>query len=347
MEPVEIGLGRSGAAHAVFRLTPTDEDAQCNPHLARKLEIDHGRRLPERVSGDDAPIERTEPCLAGGGAAVRGLEGWTVRPYLTLGLFDFGFVLLWRDLDLANWPEGAALAHRLLLRQLIGAEPPHPVVTLVEPLDEHIDLDPTLVDRADGSQFRALVRAKAGETMLRSRAAKPKLGQPLPQGHGLVPSCRGTLAARHALQIRRTACDRARATVATISRRLGHEFALTAADLSLALQMFPPRSHADVLSTPEDASMLSEAARVLQTAGHLGIQSADVRQARRLASRLLPPSDGWRKIAGAFGARRGPRLLGLAFEGSRTKTKTPRRLRGWIRRTTGELSRAAKPEIAA
>ena len=36
----------------------------------------------------------------------------------------------------------------------------------VEPLDEHIDLDLTLVDRADGSQARALVRAIAGETML-------------------------------------------------------------------------------------------------------------------------------------------------------------------------------------
>lgn len=166
MVPVEIGLGRSAAGHAVFRLTATDEDAQHNPSLARKLEIDHGRRLPERVTGDDAPIERPEAYLARVGAAVRGLEGWTVRPYLTLGLFDFGSFLLWRDLDPANWPEGAALTRRPLLRQLIGAEAPGPVTTPAEPLDEHIDLDLTLVDRADGSQSRALVRALAGETML-------------------------------------------------------------------------------------------------------------------------------------------------------------------------------------
>ncbi len=112
--------------------------------------------------------------------------------------------------------------------------------------------------------------------------------------------------------------------------------------------------------TAEDPSVLLEAARVLQTAGLFGFLSADVRRARRLASRLLPPSgnamasDGLRKIAGAIAARRAAgefevaaRLLGPAFEGTRTDTKPLRLLRGWIRRTAGKLSRSARPEIAA
>ena len=159
MVPVEIELSRSGAGHAVFRLTATGEEVQCNQSLARKLEVDHGRRLPELAAGDEAQTERPQAYLARVQAAVRGLEGWTVRPYLTLGLFDFGNFLLWRDLDPSIWPARKALADRPLIRQLIGAEPGRPVTMPPRTLDEHIDLDLTLVDRADGSQARALVRA--------------------------------------------------------------------------------------------------------------------------------------------------------------------------------------------
>jgi hypothetical protein len=46
--------------------------------------------------------------------AIDELEGWTPRPFLTLGLFDFGAFLLWRDLDPANWPERHQLENRPL-----------------------------------------------------------------------------------------------------------------------------------------------------------------------------------------------------------------------------------------
>jgi hypothetical protein len=166
--PVELEVGRSRSGQAVFRLNATGEDIQSNYSLARKLGVDHGLKLPQPALGEEELSERPESYLARVQDAVRDLPGWTVRPYLTLGLFDFGSFLLWRDLDPAVWPPGSALPNRPLIRQLIGAEPADAVTQLSEPrdLDEHIDLNLALVDRANGSQARALVRAIAGETML-------------------------------------------------------------------------------------------------------------------------------------------------------------------------------------
>lgn len=166
--PVELDLAWTSGGKASFRLGATGEEVQVNHSLARKLDVDHGRRLPEPASGDDGPPERPSAYLARVRRAVQGLEGWTVRPYLTLGLFDFGSFLLWRDLDPDVWPARSPLTARPLIRQLIGGEPGRGLGSSTPPddLDAHIDLDLPLVDRADGSQARALLRAFAGETMV-------------------------------------------------------------------------------------------------------------------------------------------------------------------------------------
>lgn len=167
--PVELVLARPAASGTpAFKLAGTGEDLQWNRSLARKLDLDFGRKLPEPVLGEDEPPERPTVYLERVRQATEGLAGWAVRPYLTLGLFDFGAFLLWRDLDPGVWPAGAPLTGRPLIRRLLGAEPEAKINPSgsTRDVDEHVDLDLPLVDRADGSQARAILRAAAGETML-------------------------------------------------------------------------------------------------------------------------------------------------------------------------------------
>ena len=159
--PVELAPTRSPAGHSIFRLTATGEDLQTNHSLARRLVDVNGRDLPVARQSDEGVQEHPSSYLKRVEQTTRDLESWAVRPYLTLGLFDFGAFLLWRDLDPAVWSAHSALISRPLLRQLIGAEPARPVPIRPEPMDEHIDVELSLVDRADGSQARALVRAIA------------------------------------------------------------------------------------------------------------------------------------------------------------------------------------------
>lgn len=163
LAPVELREERNRSGQRVHKLARTDDEPQWNRSLERKLLQDHGLALPALLE-DEPPAA----CLARCRETVRLLDGWTVRPLATVGLFDFGGFLLWRDLDPEQWPDGQALNRHPLLRHLLGGSslPEANAGIAPERMDEHIDLELPLVDKADGSQARVLVRALAGETML-------------------------------------------------------------------------------------------------------------------------------------------------------------------------------------
>jgi very-short-patch-repair endonuclease len=153
----------------VFKLQASDEDLEWNRSLDRLLQADHDRQLPIPAAGDDTAPELPSHYLARVRKAIEGLDGWHVRSFLTLGLFEFGSFQLWRDLDATSWPADAPLSQRPLVRLFLeGRNPaePKPPCLAENELDRHIDLELRLVDKADGSQARALVRALSGETML-------------------------------------------------------------------------------------------------------------------------------------------------------------------------------------
>ena len=60
--------------------------------------------------------------------SVAGRAGWSVDAVsVVLGFFSFGKFLMYRDLDAANWPEGAGLGEHPILRALLAEgfrEPP-------------------------------------------------------------------------------------------------------------------------------------------------------------------------------------------------------------------------------
>ncbi|NKC16739.1 MAG: DUF4011 domain-containing protein [Gammaproteobacteria bacterium] len=161
--PVEIQRERNRRGQYVYKLSSTGEDLQPNLSLEKLLLDEFGLALPE-LAENTTPEEYFRRVRR----LVKDFDGWRVRRYCTLSLFEFGKLLIYRDLAEENWPKGRGPADNALIRQLLAgagagdgtlfasAPPPEPVA---------IDIKLELVDRADSTQAAALLRA-LGEASL-------------------------------------------------------------------------------------------------------------------------------------------------------------------------------------
>lgn len=171
MMPVELEREASRGGQFRTRIRWTGEELQPNLSLKKKLEelnID----LP--ALEDDQPLEA---YLTDVTRAIRHKPDWTVRRYVTLGLFEFGKILLYLDLDPERWPTHAPLSENVLVREILGG--PEHVDSLEEEgaswnLDtdespqafQNRDLSLEVVDRADSSQCEALEVALSGRNLV-------------------------------------------------------------------------------------------------------------------------------------------------------------------------------------
>jgi very-short-patch-repair endonuclease len=159
-EPVRSGQYRT-------RVRWTHEELQTNLSLRKKLE-EFNIALPEIE--DDQSLEN---YLTEVTRATRHKPDWLVRRYVTLGLFEFGKILLYLDLDPARWPVARPLAeHRLVRQILIGGEEQDESGGAISDPDMspaamvRRDLKLELVDRADSSQCEALEVALSGRDLV-------------------------------------------------------------------------------------------------------------------------------------------------------------------------------------
>ncbi len=161
-------------ARQPFRLRLLEDEPVVNPTLVELCRSSFRLELP--------PFDPESPePLAGFFQAMEELvaqpyfNGWAVRREMHLGLFSFAKLLMYLDLDLARWPEEAALAAHPLVTRLCGlaAEESVEAATLnAVPLDPN-ELDAQLhpqdtfqVVDADSSQQVAIVAAKAGTSLV-------------------------------------------------------------------------------------------------------------------------------------------------------------------------------------
>lgn len=165
--PVELQreVGRGGRYRSKVRWT--GEELQPNLSLRKKLE-EFNIKLPELQED-----QGLEDYLLEVARAVRHKSDWLVRRYVTLGLFEFGKILLYLDLDPDRWPSHAPIdAHPLVRTILEGGEEGAPEGRAGPPgetseeIAEYRDLKLELVDRADGSQCEALEEALAGQNLV-------------------------------------------------------------------------------------------------------------------------------------------------------------------------------------
>lgn len=146
-----------------YTLRAHEDGLQVNVALGEKLRRDFGIELPG-LREDETPesyFVRIEQVLAN----VRRLS---LRRFATLTVLPFPRMVLWKDLDPAQWPDGAFAAHPLL-PSLLRAAGTDGAASMGETHDIDVspwsERAPPLIQPADASQHSALIDVAEGKSL--------------------------------------------------------------------------------------------------------------------------------------------------------------------------------------
>ena len=147
-----------------YRIEKCGEEPEDNFSLRERLRNDFGILLPSFNDTDNAE-ENTSNTPESYFEKVRGLisdlSRWKVRHFLTLSLFYFGGVALFKDLNPDRWPSHASILQHPLITSIFCGQEDSPRNTIA--LDYEVDQPevdhkvPLLITDADASQFSAIV----------------------------------------------------------------------------------------------------------------------------------------------------------------------------------------------
>ena len=153
---------QQGRYHYTFR--STGEDVTANVTLAVYLRQKFSLELPE-LDEDDSPESYFAKVVDD---VCAHQKRWRVRRFLTMGIFTYSKLAIYRDLDREAWPKGRALASHKNIRTLMAQSG---VSDAPYAEDRDIDEDnaasatPILIDDADSSQHSAIADVIAGKNL--------------------------------------------------------------------------------------------------------------------------------------------------------------------------------------
>ena len=163
--PVQLERERKKGGKHVYRISWNGEDIQPNLSLQKKLYDDFSLEIPE-INSDVLPDAYFQTVRR----LVSDRTDWRVRRYVTLSFFQFGKHLLYRDLDMKNWPQGAGPDKHPIVAKLLTGEGENGTGVSFEKREnlavDEIDLALELIDRADSTQATAMIQALSGESMV-------------------------------------------------------------------------------------------------------------------------------------------------------------------------------------
>lgn len=162
--PVSLERGNAGEK---FKLRVRPEEFASNLSLEAYLDRVHGIRLPTFEASEQFDFTGYVETVA---EAVASKPGWAALPDdITLGFFSFAKFLMYRDLDPANWPDGARISDRSLVRGLVsdGFEADDRLI----PEDARIDAfippaDMLHIVDSDSSQARVVHEVRQGRDLV-------------------------------------------------------------------------------------------------------------------------------------------------------------------------------------
>ncbi|MCC5880056.1 MAG: DUF4011 domain-containing protein [Idiomarina sp.] len=169
--PVKLNKGRLNAKTSTYEYTvsTTGESIIANLSLREKLRTDFALSLPE-VDEETTPesyfnsIEQT---------ILESKQEWSIRRFVSLGLFNFSRLLMYLDLDPKRWPDNRLLSHEVVDGFLNGQnENPESEPGLgfgeehsLDDIDDIHDKYPLISD-ADSSQHSALIDILEGKSLV-------------------------------------------------------------------------------------------------------------------------------------------------------------------------------------
>lgn len=163
---VPVDIYRTGVG-ANYRLRYTQEEIGPNLSLEKKLTTDFGIEMPVLEHGEIDVEEYFDRVSR----AVATEDGWSVdRTSAHLNFFSFTKLLLYLDLDVANWPENNKPTDHPLVQALLGGDGFREADSSIadgQLLDDYLDVGVmhNVLD-SDSSQTSAIIDAREGRNLV-------------------------------------------------------------------------------------------------------------------------------------------------------------------------------------
>jgi len=164
--PVE--LTRENAV-SPFKIKYSGEELTPNLSLHEKLQVDFGIDLPSFALDDDTNALKPESYFSAVSNAVSNDDRWSVTREMFLGLFSFGKLMMYLDLNPANWPEDSKISSHPVIVSILEGLPPEDALMFSdeEHVDEHLNpMDCYNVVEADSSQTLAILDVNSDSNMV-------------------------------------------------------------------------------------------------------------------------------------------------------------------------------------
>ena len=159
---MQLNMDRRGYKNRDFNITSDGDPAIPNTTFSKKMETEYGVSLPE-FKDDDMPesyFKKVQDILP---------EGFKVMRWVTIGIFPFHKIFMYRDLDPKNWPSNSLINHEIIARLLGGKESSGDSFHAKAPDIDKLTLDkkvPSIILDADSSQHSAIVDALSGKSFV-------------------------------------------------------------------------------------------------------------------------------------------------------------------------------------
>ncbi|CAN5836325.1 DUF4011 domain-containing protein [soil metagenome] len=170
--PVRLARGELNRKTSTYeyKVESTGEDILTNLSLREKLKRDFGIAMPTigRTTKPEAYFKSITATV------LQAKPDWKLRRFASLGLFEFGKLMMYLDLDPNRW-QGTSIVDHLLVQQLTGATSPETNGSdssasfseeyYIDTLED-VEKNFPLIDDADSSQHSAIIDVLNGQNLV-------------------------------------------------------------------------------------------------------------------------------------------------------------------------------------
>ncbi len=159
--PIDLDRELQDGAYSYF-IRGRNDDVEINVALKELLRREHALELPNWTALEEEP-DPLGLYLSQVEAVIANRPDWKVRRFVTVGLFTFSTLVMYKDLDPEKWPAEDPLHKHSVLRTIIaGSEERGNSVAADYEIDKVLGPEVLLITDADSSQHSAVIDVLKG-----------------------------------------------------------------------------------------------------------------------------------------------------------------------------------------
>jgi hypothetical protein len=144
-----------------------NDEIEINVALKELLRKQYSVELPEWVGDEDSEDSALASYLLKIEQIANNRQDWALRRFVTVGLFTFSTLAMYKDLDPTIWPEQSPLNRKNVLRSLIAGDEIHGTGSAPDyEIDDPALPEALLITDADSSQHSAVIDVLKGTNIV-------------------------------------------------------------------------------------------------------------------------------------------------------------------------------------